>query len=65
MSRPIEDIPKNKVKDNAKDLEETLFQFTKKSLFGHRKERTLEDAFEEALGLKPEEKNETADDEWI
>lgn len=53
------------VKNKVKDLEDALYNLTKKSLFGHKKERTLEDAFEEALELKPEEKNEPEDDQWI
>jgi hypothetical protein len=46
---------------NTRDLEEKLFQFTKKSLFGGLKERTLEDAFEKALELKPEKQDDTED----
>jgi hypothetical protein len=43
------------------ELEEELFRFTKKQLFGGGKVRTLEDAFEEALELKPEKQDDTED----
>ena len=51
--------------NKSKDLEEELFQYTKKHLFRGRKERTLEDAFEEALDLKPEKPDDTDENKWI
>ena len=50
---------------NDKDLEEELFDYTRKNLFGEKKERTLEDAFEEALELKPKKKHDTDEGQWI
>jgi len=47
-----------------RDLEENLFQYTKKSI-SKQKSRTLEDALEEALELKPKEEDVTNEGEWI
>jgi hypothetical protein len=51
-------------KKDPKDLEEALFNYTRKALF-KPKGRTLEEAFEEALELKPKKEEETEDDQWI
>jgi hypothetical protein len=48
-----------------KDLEDGLYKYTKKTLFGNNKIRTLEDAFEEALDLKPKQIDEIEDDQCI
>lgn len=50
---------------SPKDLEDALYRHTKKTLFGHRGVRTLEDALEEALELKPKKEDEIEDDQCI
>ena len=54
--------------DKVSTVEQKLFDYTYDKLFNTKKTRSLEEALEEALGLKKkneEETEEITEDEWI
>lgn len=52
--------------NKIKDMEEGLFKYTRDKLFGSRKQKTLEEAFEKYLKDDPEEEdNRSVEDEWF